>query len=99
MTKSEKVIQNYLQNYLQRLCTRYRWVLIISIHCESKVKSGSFKRQMTEQYCCMFLMMCKTILKSLDWQKVSYQIIPVSPKKFTELNKRNLQLITSILDM
>ena len=30
-----KVVRNYLPNYLQRLCTRYRWVLILyaTEHC------------------------------------------------------------------
>ena len=29
MTKHKKAVQNYLQNYLQTLRTRYRWVLIL----------------------------------------------------------------------
>ena len=35
VTKHKKVVQNYLPNYLQRLCTRYRWVLILyaTEHC------------------------------------------------------------------
>ena len=30
---------------------------------------------MVEQYCCMFLIMCKAVLKSLDWQKEFSQIL------------------------
>ena len=30
---------------------------------------------MAEQYCYMFLIMCKAVLKSLNWQKESSQII------------------------
>ena len=35
LTQHKKVVQNYLQNYLQRLCTRYRLVLILyaTEHC------------------------------------------------------------------
>ena len=35
VTKHKKVVQNYPPNYLQRLCTRYRWVLRLyaTEHC------------------------------------------------------------------
>ena len=37
---------------------------------QSKVKQGSFKRLIAEQYCYMFLIICKAVLKSLDWVRV-----------------------------
>ena len=43
VTKYKKVVQNYLPNYLQRLCTRYGWMPILysDFHIGSQFGSAS----------------------------------------------------------